>query len=392
MKDRLVAKRFFNIVIMLLVTLLVTCAMAVAHDLFFDEILLYLVLDLLFFVLFVFALEYERKQRHLSDNEETTFRLIQNGYLFSGILLLLSSFFPEFLKPVLLVPLLMTACSNLGIGMCTGIQFVVMMALVSGIGTLELTEYCLLTVLGCITAAALEKKQLHFWYVIIMICISAALPGIFYYLTYREAALSQFLYGAEIGFAAAMFLVLFYPKLVTAKQSELANILDDIIEEDYPLSRELLSFSKADYEHARRVSRLAEKCAARVGADQKVCAAAGFYYRIGILDGDAIAENGIRIAQRECFPAAVTRIISEYNGEKDLPSGIESAIVHMVDGLIKKLELFDDTTMSSDWNQDMVIYQTLNDFSAQGLYDKSGLGMNMFLSIREYLVNEKIQM
>ena len=61
----------------------------------------------------------------------------------------------------------------------------------------------------------------------------------------------------------------------------------------------------------------------------------------------------------------------------------------MVDGLIKKLEVLDSQTMSSEWNQDMVIYQTLNDFSAQGLYDKSGLSMNMFLKIREYLVNEK---
>ena len=61
----------------------------------------------------------------------------------------------------------------------------------------------------------------------------------------------------------------------------------------------------------------------------------------------------------------------------------------MVDGLIKKIEVFDSETMSSEWNQDMVIYQTLNDFSAQGLYDKSGLSMNMFLKIREYLVNKE---
>ena len=36
----------------------------------------------------------------------------------------------------------------------------------------------------------------------------------------------------------------------------------------------------------------------------------------------------------------------------------------------------------------MVIYQTLNEYSAAGLYDRSGLSMNMFLKIREYLVNE----
>lgn len=42
--------------------------------------------------------------------------------------------------------------------------------------------------------------------------------------------------------------------------------------------------------------------------------------------------------------------------------------------------------MSSDWNQDMVIYQTLNEYSASGIYDSSGLSMNRFLQIRECLV------
>ena len=73
-----------------------------------------------------------------------------------------------------------------------------------------------------------------------------------------------------------------------------------------------------------------------------------------------------------------------------MPSSIESAIVQMVDGLIKKLEALDKTSkIEGGWNKEMVIYQTLNDFSAQGLYDQSGLSMNMFLKIREYLVKEE---
>ena len=87
--------------------------------------------------------------------------------------------------------------------------------------------------------------------------------------------------------------------------------------------------------------------------------------------------------------ADVIRIISEYDGETAPPSSIESAIVHMVNGLVKKIEVFDSYTMASEWNQDMVIYQTLNEYSASGIYDQSGLGMNMFLKIREYLVNEE---
>jgi len=58
--------------------------------------------------------------------------------------------------------------------------------------------------------------------------------------------------------------------------------------------------------------------------------------------------------------------------------------------MIKKLEALEKTSkIAGGWNKEMVIYQTLNEFSAQGLYDQSGLSMNMFLKIREYLVKEE---
>ena len=81
--------------------------------------------------------------------------------------------------------------------------------------------------------------------------------------------------------------------------------------------------------------------------------------------------------------------IEKERGISVTSSVLQSAIVHMVDGLLKKLEVLDEDTVGSNWNQDMVIYQTLNEYSAAGLYDRSGLSMNMFLKIREYLVNEE---
>ena len=38
----------------------------------------------------------------------------------------------------------------------------------------------------------------------------------------------------------------------------------------------------------------------------------------------------------------------------------------------------------------MIIYQTLNELSATGIYDESGLSMNQFLKVRELLVREEI--
>ena len=174
------------------------------------------------------------------------------------------------------------------------------------------------------------------------------------------------------------------------KEDEVPNLLDDILEESYPLKRELRQFSQVAYDHARRVSLLAGACARLVGADAKLCAAGGFYYHAGIMEGDAVAESGVHLAQRECFPERLIQILGEYQGEKLPISTVESAIVHMVDGLLGRMEAQKKNAAAEDEDQAIFIYRTLNDFSAQGLYDRSGLSMNMFLKIREYLVNQEI--
>lgn len=389
MNDRIVAKRLSNLFFMLLITLFFTTAIAGIHDKFADELILYIVVETVFFALFVFMLEFKRMRKIISGNRETTFRRILIGYTTAWVVALLSSFVPEFLKPMLVIPIIMSAVGTPWIGLCTGIFLDALLCLIMGSNVQELTYYCFLTLCGCLLAEALLESRLVIWCKTIIFSISTMFPAMFYYLTYREVKISLFAFGALEGLFINVMIHLFYQNTVSAKESEIEDTLEDILDESYPMRRELQSFSRADYMHAQRVSRAATRCAKVVGADEKLCAAAGFYYRIGAIEVGSIAENGIRIAQKECFPEAVISIISEYNGELALPSNIESAIVHMVDALIKKLEVFDSDTMASNWNQDMVIYQTLNDFSAQGMYDKSGLSMNMFLKIREYLVNEE---
>ena len=44
----------------------------------------------------------------------------------------------------------------------------------------------------------------------------------------------------------------------------------------------------------------------------------------------------------------------------------------------------------SVWNRDIVIYQTVNDFSSSEIYDHSGMSMNQFLKIREFLAKEEL--
>lgn len=390
MKDRFVAKRVLNIVLMLFITLLFTVLLAVRYERLWDEITVYLAVDVIFFALFWFGLELWRTQRGIASNRETTFRRIAFGYLLSWGVLTASSFFPEFLKPVLLIAIIMGAFGSQAVSVTVGI-FLCSLLMIMSEGSMPELVFCELMILfGSLLAEAAGRRKLAVWYELILLSVSTAMPGLFYYITYREPKILWLFFGALEGLAIDLLFLLFYQHLVAVRDGEVRDQLADLLDKSYPMARELYSFSRADYAHAQRVSRISAQCARLVDADEMVCAVAGFYYRIGAIESGSIAKNGVRRAQKECFPEAVIRIIGEYNGELALPSSLESAIVHMVDALTKKMELFDADTMSSNWNQNMVIYQTLNDFSAQGMYDKSGLSMNMFLKIREYLVKEEI--
>lgn len=387
MKERVVGKRLLNVFLMLFITLAAIGTIGYSRAIWFDSMLAIILVSIIFFMLFLFVLEHERSKRALSKNYETNFRKVLKGYLIAAVIAVVCSFMPEFLRPVIVIPICMIAFSNQGIALSVGIFWNAMLALTLGCHVQELVMYCLMTLFGAMLAEAMEYSRI-FWYEIIIFSISVMMPGIFYYLTYQEVKMNLFFLGAVEGAFICVLMVIFFQRTVKVRDLEVSTMLDDMLDESFSMVQELSRFSRKDYRHARRVSELAGNCAKVVGADEKICKAAGFYYRIGIIDGEPIRESGIRIAQEQCFPEEVIQIISEYNDEEYLPSTVESAIIHMVDGVIKKMEVLDQTTMASEWNQDMVIYQTLNEFSAKGLYDKAGLSMNMFLKIREYLVKE----
>ena len=79
------------------------------------------------------------------------------------------------------------------------------------------------------------------------------------------------------------------------------------------------------------------------------------------------------------------QILYEYKGINQHPSSPESAIVQIVDSVMTKVEAMRDN-MDSSWNQEMLIYQTLNEYSNMGMYDDSKITMNQFLKIRNCLI------
>lgn len=356
----------------------------------FDQIMCIMFVTLGFMPILIFELVYERTRGMIADNVQTTYTRITKGFFISCVIMLVISFFPEYFRPVLIIPLIMAAYSNDTFALITGMFLNILLTMTTGGSFNELLAYTFMVIIGGILSKVLTKKEYRLYLGLIFLFVSVLFPNIFYYFANETIVLTNLLICIINGFVIAIFVIAYYPTVKEHTKKEIQYNYDKILEEDYIQIRELAMYSPAEYHHARIVSHFAEKYAVELGLNAGLASAAGFYYRLGRWEGEPYVENGVKKATELCFPTELIQVLWEYNGIFELPSTPESALVHIIDALLIKLELLEHEVGTSKWNREVLIYQTLNEFSSSGMYDKSGLSINSFIKIREWLAKEDL--
>lgn len=345
-------------------------------------------IGIMYAVLFLATLEIARIQMEWLFEKLGDCRRIAMCYAIVCVMAVLFLYLPEFVRPVLLLSMGISMVASPAFGMLSG-MFHCTLYILCGIGDVNiLLCFLMLLVCGCFAASFLNKKEHFLWGIIFLFVFTFGNVQLFSYLYVGGLDTDLMIYALCNGILSAAGAAWLYKMISVKPKDSREQALKKILSEDFGLAREMKRFSSVDYEHAKKVSQISEKCARIVGANSYIAAAGGLYYRLGRLDGNPSVENGVTLARINYLPEEIIEILKEYNGEKKLPSTIESAIIHIVDSVVAKFDVLDKSTLSSTWNQDIIVYQTLNENSAAGLYDKSGLGMNMYLKIRDYLIKE----
>lgn len=355
-----------------------------------DQIICVAFVAVAFVPIMVFELTYERRRDMISNNTQTTYKRAMTGFIICCLIMLGISFMPEFFRPVLILPLVMSAFSNDSLGLITGLYFNVLLAFTTGGSFYELLTYTMLVLIGGMLSKMLKHMEYRLYIGLIFLFSSILFPNIFYYFVNESISLTNLMFGIGNGIIIAIYVIAFYPNVRERTKREKHYYYGDILTDDYVQVREVRNYSSSEYYHARKVSEIAYKYAVRLDLDADLAAAGGFYYRLGRWEGDPPIENGVRKANQLCFPDPLVQILREYNATDELPSTPESALIHIIDALLIKLELLDVEVGTSQWNKEVLIHQTLNEFSSAGYYDKSGLSMNAFLKIREWLAKEEL--
>ena len=346
-------------------------------------------LTLTFLLVFLLVLRNERLNNRLSYSATDYFKMVA-VFIICFVIIFFGTFFGDFFLPVMPLAFILTAVMNGKLSLAMTIFFAALFSLVSGSGLLVLICYILLGTIGALMADYLRDEKLTLFSGLIIFCVNAFVPCLFLYLSSRELPLDALPGAFALSLVSVIFAWVLFPKLVAADKREPLSAYDIILDEDYSLAQDIRLFSMTEYAHAIRVKRAAENCAIIIRAKDRTAAAGGFYYRIGVMEGEPYIENAVRIAEDHCFPSDVIKILSEYPGEGRLPTTVESAIVHMASTCVTRLENEYNDASGSEWNQSMIIYQAMNELSAKGTYDRSGMSINQFLRIRDYLAKSDI--
>ncbi len=364
--------------------------LAVKNRMLLDELFCTIILNVVFLCIFVICVMRGRISGSLGYRG--TDYLMLFIYLVAGwALAITGAYISDYLMPIGFIVFLFCAYFTQELAMGMGLYFAMTVCLLCGRGTYPLYCYCLMLAADVFLAGYLrdikDRGFLHRAFVIILTgCVNFFMPVVFYYFSFGRLDKKTMTFVAGEAAGLAVFVWLIYPWLIRVNEKEEMTAYEVLLDEDYPLLADMRRYSMVEYQHAKKVSNLAELCGTEIGANEQACAVGGMYYRLGKMEGPPEIENAVKVAINRCFPPDVIAILEEFAGKNRLPQSPESAIVHMVDALVTKLDLMSEDMTASSWNSNMIIYQTLNEFSNQGFYDEAKLSMNQFLKIREKLV------
>lgn len=180
------------------------------------------------------------------------------------------------------------------------------------------------------------------------------------------------------------------PSPIIFKEHGARACYEVLLQEDNELLRSLRMYSEKLYCHCKRVGELSAAAAKAANADELLSKAGGFYHEIGKIKGKNYIAEGCRLAEEHAFPARLINILKQHNIKHDRPASVEAVIVMLSDNILSTMEYI------SNQKDNKITYEQIIDNifrmrMEKGTFDESGLTLKDFKVLREFYLNEFMQ-
>lgn len=352
----------------------------------FDEKIVLLLINVVFFITFLITITRKRLKGKIYSG--TSYFLIFIAFCLCFLILFISRFIPQLCFPVIILTIILSSVFDTDLTIGFLVYFISFLRIINTENNL-FPAYLIIGVISAFLCGYLKESRFKNKILIsLTVMISNALILVLFSYLKNFFLLDSELYEIIIiSLFSAIFMIFVYNILYSFFMRDRHISYETIIDENYPLIKELKRLSNSEFLHAVRVANLCGECADLIGVDKELAMAGGLYYHAANAFPNMDDKAFNKHLNNRCFPPEVINLISEKGIENNNPTFKESAIVHMCDNVITRFEAIKRASDNS-WNTNMMVYQTLNEYSSRGLYDKAKLSMNEFLKIRDLLAGK----
>ncbi len=166
--------------------------------------------------------------------------------------------------------------------------------------------------------------------------------------------------------------------------------LTAISDPEHPLLKELRNESRDEFFRAVHTAYLCKNCAVKIGADEYLARALGYYHRIGVLRGDNmnIPQKTLSIATENEFEPELIELIREYGAISGGSLSKETSIVIICDSLVSAVT--DKFKYSDSVDYDEMIDYVMDFYKKDNHFSQSLLSLKELDRIEKCLKGEKL--
>lgn len=172
-------------------------------------------------------------------------------------------------------------------------------------------------------------------------------------------------------------------------EKELASAVSD----QAPLMMELKKESDKLYHHSKLIGTISQRAANRIGANEAIACAGGWYHEIGRLRSKDYIPSGVDLIHENQLPEVIADIIKQHNYKVERPKTREAAIVMLTDNIVSTITYLKnnkDVKISSD----KVVENTFIVLMNKKTLDEAGFDIATLMKLKEFyltMVEELIE-
>lgn len=339
----------------------------------------------------LFSIERSREEgSFLFDNEEHLWRFMVI-YLIALLGSILFPMLPAGGWPYLVIFVGLMLFSNQIIGLSAGSVLLMVSVMIQGSDVSTFFVYFISGLVG-ITVFSYVDKTFKIWLpLLVSLLVQMVCLSIQEVLFVNEVLHMQMFTIPAVNILVCLILLLILLKFFSFSIIYGSrDIYMDINDPECPLLVELKAFSKEEYYHAIHTAYLCDRIAKRLGMDDAVVKACGYYHRIGMIKGENSWENVKETLLKYNFPLEVQAVLKEYLDKNERIKAREAVVLLFCDTVISSISFLFSKEPQIKMDYEKIISAIFKKKLESGIIDYSRLSFGELQEMKKILLEEKL--